>query len=130
MRYKLDQGNAIIEFLIYVLVVATFTQILTDFYRVARSINEMHKVGNLITSTIAQNPKTIDKWSSDATKRLLWEKYDLSKIDYSVQCKPLGCSNNPESINLWISVRTSIMGIEIPISINKKAAVSRYLVYE
>ena len=130
MRHKFEQGNVLIEFLIYVLVAATFTQIFIDFYRVARSINEMHKVGNLISSTIAQNPKTIDKWKSDSTKKILFEKYNLSNMNYSVQCKPLGCLNEPESVDLWISVGISMMGIEIPISINKKASVSRYLSYE
>lgn len=130
MRLKNEQGNVIIEFLIYVLVAVTFTQIFIDFYRVARSVNEMNKVGNLITSSVSQNPKTIDKWNSDITKRILFEKYHLSHVDYFVQCKPLSCSNYPESINLRISQRLSIMGIQIPISLNKYAAVSRYLSYE
>jgi hypothetical protein len=130
MRLKNEQGNVIIEFLIYVLVAVTFTQILIDFYRIARSVNEMNKVGNLITSSVSQNPKTIDKWNSDITKRILFEKYHLSHVDYFVQCKPLSCSNHPESINLRISQRLSIMGIQIPISLNKYAAVSRFLSYE
>ena len=130
MRLKNEQGNVIIEFLIYVLVAVTFTQIFIDFYRIARSVNEMNKVGNLITSSVSQNPKTIDKWNSDVTKRILFEKYHLSHVDYFVQCKPLSCSNYPESINLRISQRLSIMGIQIPISLNKHAAVSRFLSYE
>ena len=130
MRLKNEQGNVIIEFLIYVLVAVTFTQIFIDFYRIARSVNEMNKVGNLITSSVSQNPKTIDKWNSDITKRILFEKYHLSHVDYFVQCKPLSCSNYPESINLRISQRLSIMGIQIPISLNKHAAVSRFLSYE
>jgi hypothetical protein len=130
MRHKNEQGNVIIEFLIYVLVAITFTQIFIDFYQVARSVNEMNKVGNLIASSVSQNPKTIDKWNSDVTKRILFEKYHLSHVDYFVQCKPLSCSNYPESINLRISQRLSIMGIQIPISLNKYAAVSRFLSYE
>ena len=130
MRLKNEQGNVIIEFLIYVLVAVTFTQIFIDFYRIARGVNEMNKVGNLITSSVSQNPKTIDKWNSDITKRILFEKYHLSHVDYFVQCKPLSCSNYPESINLRISQRLSIMGIQIPISLNKHAAVSRFLSYE
>jgi len=130
MRLKNEQGNVIIEFLIYVLVAVTFTQIFIDFYRIARSVNEMNKVGNLITASVSQNPKTIDKWNSDITKRILFEKYHLSHVDYFVQCKPLKCSNHPESINLRISQRLSIMGIQIPISLNKYAAVSRFLSYE
>ena len=130
MRHKNEQGNVIIEFLIYVLVAVTFTQIFIDFYQIARSVNEMNKVGNLITSSVSQNPKTIDKWNSDVTKRILFEKYHLSHVDYFVQCKPLSCSNYPESINLRISQRLSIMGIQIPISLNKYAAVSRFLSYE
>ena len=130
MRHKNEQGNVIIEFLIYVLVAVTFTQIFIDFYRIARSVNEMNKVGNLITSSVSQNSKTIDKWNSDVTKRILFEKYHLSHVDYFVQCKPLSCSNYPESINLRISQRLSIMGIQIPISLNKHAAVSRFLSYE
>lgn len=130
MRHKNDQGNVIIEFLIYVLIAVTFTQIFIDFYQIARSVNEMNKVGNLITSSVSQNPKTIDKWNSDVTKRILFEKYHLSHVDYFVQCKPLSCSNYPESINLRISQRLSIMGIQIPISLNKHAAVSRFLSYE
>lgn len=130
MRHKNEQGNVIIEFLIYVLVAVTFTQIFIDFYQIARSVNEMNKVGNLITSSVSQNPKTIDKWNSDVTKRILFEKYHLSHVDYFVQCKPLSCSNYPESINLRISQRLSIMGIQIPISLNKHAAVSRFLSYE
>jgi len=120
----------IIEFLIYALVAATFTQIFTDFYRIARNVNELNKVGNLITSNVSQNPKTIDKWNSDTTKKVLSEKYRLSNVEYLVQCKPLSCSTNPESITLRISERMSIMGIQIPISLNKYATVSRYLVYE
>ena len=130
MRLKNEQGNVIIEFLIYVLVAVTFTQIFIDFYRIARSVNEMNKVGNLITSSVSQNPKTIDKWNSDITKRILFEKYHLSHVDYFVECKPLSCSNHPERINLRISQRLSIMGIQIPISLNRYAAVSRYLSYE
>jgi hypothetical protein len=130
MRHKNDQGNVIIEFLIYVLIAVTFTQIFIDFYQIARSVNEMNKVGNLITSSVSQNPKTIDKWNSDVTKRILFEKYHLSHVDYFVQCKPLSCSNYPESINLRISQRLSFMGIQIPISLNKHAAVSRFLSYE
>ena len=130
MRHKNEQGNVIIEFLIYVLVAVTFTQIFINFYRIARSVNEMNKVGNLITSSVSQNPKTIDKWNSDVTKRILFEKYHLSHVDYFVQCKPFSCSNYPESINLRISQRLSIMGIQIPISLNKHAAVSRFLSYE
>ena len=130
MRLKNEQGNVIIEFLIYVLVAVTFTQIFIDFYRIARSVNEMNKVGNLITSSVSQNPKTIDKWNSDVTKSILFEKYHLSYVDYFVQCKPLSCSNHPKRINLRISQRLSIMGIQIPISLNKYAAVSRFLSYE
>ena len=130
MRHKNDQGNVIIEFLIYVLIAVTFTQIFIDFYQIARSVNEMNKVGNLVTTSVSQNPKTIDKWNSDVTKRILFEKYHLSHVDYFVQCKPLSCSNYPESINLRISQRLSIMGIQIPISLNKYAAVSRFLSYE
>lgn len=130
MLHKFDQGNVIIEFLIYVLVAATFTQMFTDFYRIVRNINELDKVGNLITSNVSQNPKTIDKWNSDTTKKILSEKYLLSNVEYLVQCKPLNCSTNPESITLRISGRMSIMGIQIPISLNKYATVSRYLVYE
>ena len=130
MRHKFEQGNVIIEFLIYVLVAATFTQIFTDFYRIARNVNELNKVGNLITSTVSQNPKTIEKWNSDTTKKILSDKYRLSNVEYLVQCKPLSCSNNPESITLRISERMSIMGIQIPISLNKYATVSKYLVYE
>ena len=130
MQYKNEQGNVIIEFLIYVLVAVTFTQIFIDFYQIARSVNEMNKVGNLITSSVSQNPKTIDKWNSDVTKRILFEKYHLSHVDYFVQCKPLSCSNYPESIYLRIRQRLSLMGIQIPISLNKYAAVSRFLSYE
>lgn len=130
MRHKFEQGNVIIEFLIYVLVAATFTQIFTDFYRIARNVNELNKVGNLITSTVSQNPKNIEKWNSDTTKKILSEKYRLSNVEYLVQCKPLSCSNNPEGITLRISERMSIMGIQIPISLNKYATVSKYLVYE
>lgn len=130
MRHKNERGNVIIEFLIYVLVAVTFTQIFIDFYQIARSVNEMNKVGNLITSSVSQNPKSIDKWNSDVTKIILFEKYHLSHVDYFVQCKPLSCSNYPESINLRISQRLSIMGIQIPISLNKHAAVSRFLSYE
>ena len=130
MRLNHQKGNAIIEFLTYVLVATTFTQFFIDFYRIARSINEMHKVSNLITTTIAQKPKTIDNWRSDSTKKILFEKYRLNKIDYSVQCEPFGCSNNPENVTVWISKEISILGIAIPISFNKKAAVSKYLVYE
>ena len=130
MRHKFEQGNVIIEFLIYVLVAATFTQIFTDFYRIARNVNELNKVGNLITSTVSQNPKTIEKWNSDTTKKILSEKYRLSNVEYLVQCKPLSCSTNPERITLRISERMSIMGIQIPISLNKYATVSKYLVYE
>ena len=130
MRHKFDQGNAIIEFLIYVLVAATFTEIFIDFYRIARSVNEMHKMGNLITSTVSQNPKMIAKWNSETTKKILFEKYRLSNVEYLVQCKPLGCSNNPERINLRISERVSILGIQIPISFNMDATVGKYLVYE
>jgi hypothetical protein len=72
----------------------------------------------------------MDKWNSEVTKRILFEKYHLSNGEYFVQCKPLGCSNKPESINLRISQRLSIMGIQIPISLNKYAAVSRFLSYE
>ena len=130
MRHKNDQGNVIIEFLIYVLIAVTFTQIFIDFYQIARSVNEMNKVGNLVTTSVSQNPKTIDKWNSDVTKRILFEKYHLSHVDYFVQCKPLSCSNYPESINLRISQRLSFMVIQIPISLNKHAAVSRFLSYE
>lgn len=130
MRHKNEQGNVIIEFLIYVLVAVTFTQIFIDFYRIARSVNEMNKVGNLVTLSVSQNPKTIDKWNSDVTKRVLFEKYHLSNVEYFVQCKPHSCSTNSESINLRISQRLSIMGIQIPISLNKYAAVSRFLSYE
>lgn len=130
MRHKSVQGNVIVEFLIYVLVAATFTQIFIDFYRIARSVNEMNKVGNLITSSISKNPKTIDKWNNDVTQQILFEKYHLSNAQYFVQCKPLSCSNNPESINLRIIERLSILGIQIPISLNKYAAVSRFLSYE
>ena len=130
MRHKNEQGNVIIEFLVYVLVAVTFTQIFIDFYQIARSVNEMNKVGNLITSSVAQNPKTIDIWNSTGTKRILFEKYHLSSVEYFVQCKPLSCSNNPETINLRISQGLSIMGIQIPISLNKYAAVSRFLSYE
>jgi hypothetical protein len=130
MRHKSVQGNVIVEFLIYVLVAATFTQIFIDFYRIARSVNEMNKVGNLITSSVSINPKTIDKWNSEVTKKTLFEKYHLSNVEYYVQCKPLSCSNNPESINLRIIERISILGIQIPISLNKYAAVSRFLSYE
>ncbi len=130
MRHKSVQGNVIVEFLIYVLVAATFTQIFIDFYRIARSVNEMNKVGNLITSSVSINPKTIDKWNSEVTKNKLFEKYPLSNVEYFVQCRPLSCSNNPESINLRIIERISILGIQIPISLNKYAAVSRFLSYE
>jgi len=130
MRHKSVQGNVIVEFLIYVLVAATFTQIFIDFYRIARSVNEMNKVGNLITSSVSINPKTIDKWNSEVTKKTLFEKYHLINVEYYVQCKPLSCSNNPESINLRIIERISILGIQIPISLNKYAAVSRFLSYE
>lgn len=130
MQRNFDQGNVIIEFLIYVLVALTFTQIYTDFYQMARSINEMHKVANLITTTVAQNPKSIDKWTSNTTKEILIKKYNLSKINYSVRCQPHNCSKEPEIIDLWISERISVMGIEFPISITKRASVSKYLVYE
>lgn len=130
MRYKSDQGNAIIEFLIYVLVAATFIQIFIDFYLIAKNINDMNKVGNLITSSVSKNPKNIDKWNSDETKNILIDKYQLSNVEYFVQCKPLGCSNSPESISLRISERISILGIQIPISLNKNASVSRFLSFE
>jgi hypothetical protein len=90
----------------------------------------MNKVGNLITSSVSINPKTIDKWNSEVTKNKLFEKYPLSNLEYFVQCRPLSCSNNPESINLRIIERISILGIQIPISLNKYAAVSRFLSYE
>ena len=130
MQRNFDQGNVIIEFLIYVLVALTFTQIYIDFYQIARSINEMHKVATLITTTVGQNPKSIDKWTSYATKEILIKKYNLSKINYFVRCQPHNCAKDPEIIDLWISERISVMGIEIPISITKKASVSKYLVYE
>lgn len=130
MRPKNDQGNAIIEFLIYVLVAATFTQIFIDFYQMARSINEMNKVGNLITSSVSKKPKTVDKWNSVVTKKILFEKYHLNNVEYFAQCRPLSCSENPESINLRISGRILVLGIQIPISLNKYAAVSRFLSYE
>lgn len=130
MRHKNVQGNVVIEFLIYVLVAVTFTQIFIDFYRIARSVNEMNKVGNLITSSVSQNPKTIEKWNSELTKKALFEKYYLSNAEYFVQCKPFNCSNNPEFINLMITERISILGNQIPLSLNKYAAISRFLSYE
>jgi hypothetical protein len=130
MRYKSVQGNAIIEFLIYVLVAATFIQLFIDFYLIARNVNDLNKVGNLITSSVSKNPKTIDNWNSGETKKILIDKYQLSNVEYFVYCKPLSCSNSPESISLRISERISILGIQIPISLSKNASVSRFLSFE
>lgn len=130
MQHKNDQGNVIIEFLVYVLVAATFTQIFIDFFQIARSVNEMNKVGNLITSSLSKNPKNIEKWNSDATKNILFDKYHLNNVEYFVECRPTSCSENPESIDLRISRHIMILGIKIPISLNKYAAVSRFLSYE
>lgn len=54
MHYKSYEGNVVIEFLIYLLVVITFLTLLVDFFVIAKSLNEMNMVTNSISVAISK----------------------------------------------------------------------------
>lgn len=127
MHYKSFEGNVIIEFLIYLLVVITFLTLLVDFFVIAINLNEMNKVTNSISVAISKNPRSISTWSRNTTKNEILKLHNIQNFDYSISCLPLNCLSSPEKVQVTIQGHMAILGINFPFSVMKQSSISKFL---
>lgn len=127
MHCKSFEGNVIIEFLIYLLVVITFLTLLVDFFVIAINLNEMNKVTNSISVAISKNPRSISTWSRNTTKNEILKLHNIQNFDYSISCLPLNCLSSPEKVQVTIQGHMAILGINFPFSVMKQSSISKFL---
>lgn len=127
MHYKSYEGNVVIEFLIYLLVVITFLTLLVDFFVIAKSLNEMNMVTNSISVAISKNPRTSIMWSGNTTKNEILKLHHLQNFEYSISCLPLDCLSSPEKVQVTMRGSMAILGINFPFTVMKQSSISQFL---
>ena len=91
MQLNKDKGNVVIEFLIYILVTLSFIGLFIDFFRISRNLNEMGKLANFVSISVAQNPKNIEQCSTSEVRNKLLSSLDSNLFNYSIMCGPTNC---------------------------------------
>jgi phospholipid N-methyltransferase len=108
-------------------VVITFLTLLVDFFVIARSLNEMNKITNLIAVAISKNPRTSVIWSGNITKNEILKLHNLQNFEYSISCLPLNCLSSPEKVQVTIRGSMAILGINFPFTVMNQSSISKFL---
>jgi len=128
MRVKPNEGNVVIEFLIYILFIITFLISFIDFYTIAVRKSNMNKVANLISSSIGKDQKNYNMWSDISTKWNILELYDLESFDYVIKCIPASCSSYADYVEVTIYGNSSIIGFPLALNAQKQSSISKFRV--
>jgi hypothetical protein len=127
MRNKFEQGNSIIEFLIYILICIIFVTLFIDFYVISKKINEANKFANFLTISISKNNFTAQKWLNTEVQEKLIKTHSLEGFSFDFRCLPNTCSSRSNFVEITVYGKLKLVGINFPYSVTKKANISRYI---
>lgn len=127
MQSRTSQGNVVLEFLVYVLIVMTFLLVFIDFFKLVRNLNEANKLANSLSVAISLDLKSISYWNLAITQNEIMQKVNLDQFRYLISCRPVMCSLRPETVEVKVIGNNFILGIKIPVSVTKVSSVSRFL---
>lgn len=127
MPYRSQSGNAVIEFLVYILVVISFLMIFIEFFRIARDVNEANKLSNFISIAVSQNPNTREVWSKRKAIYSLLIEHGLVNFNLEIKCLPVRCDSTNNLISVSVTGNSNLLGLKIPIRADKKSSVSRFI---
>ncbi len=124
MQVKNENGNIVLEFLIYVVFAIASVWIFIEIFTLYKNINDLNRTGNSIAYIVSKDPQTFKSINFNQLANIFKEINDST---ISITCMNLTCSTTSEFVSIIISKELNILGIPFPISVSKSASISKYL---
>jgi len=124
MQAKNENGNIVLEFLIYVVFAIASVWVFIEIFNLYKTVNDLNRTGNSIAYIVSKDPQTFKSININQLANIFKEIDDAT---ISITCMNLACSSTSEFVTVIISKDLNILGISFPISVSKSASISKYL---
>lgn len=127
MLFNNQKGNIILEFLIYILICVIIFQGILNFLLISIKRNEMSKIANFISFSVAQDPTKFTLFSLEYQKEL--EKVLSPNLDfnYSIYCGQTSCSGRSSFAKVTLSSDFDYLMFKIPIKVSAQYQIGKFL---
>jgi hypothetical protein len=127
MHFKNQEGNIIMEYVVYILVCIIIFQGIINFLQITIQRNEMAKISNFISFSIAQDPKKLSIFTPKNQQEWLLVLSPNLKLDYSIYCGQETCSTSSNFVQISLESSFEYLMFKIPLKVTSKYQMGKYL---
>lgn len=127
MHFKNQEGNIILEYVIYILVCIIIFQGIINFLQITIQRNEMAKISNFISFSIAQDPKKLTIFTLTNQQEWLQVLSPNLKLDYSIYCGQEICSSSSNFVQITLESSFEYLMFKIPLKVTSQYQMGKYL---
>ena len=127
MHFKNQEGNIILEYVIYILVCIIIFQGIINFLQITIQRNEMAKISNFISFSIAQDPKKLSIFTLTNQQEWLQVLSPNLKLDYSIYCGQEICSSSSSFVKITLESSFDYLMFKIPLKVTSQYQMGKYL---
>ena len=127
MHFKNQEGNIILEYVIYILVCIIIFQGIRNFLQITIQRNEMAKISNFISFSIAQDPKKLTIFTLTNQQEWLQVLSPNLKLDYSIYCGQEKCSSSSNFVQITLESSFEYLMFKIPLKVTSQYQMGKYL---
>ena len=127
MHFKNQEGNIILEYVIYILVCVIIFQGIVNFLQITIQRNEMAKISNFISFSIAQDPKKLTIFTLTNQQEWLQVLSPNLKLDYSIYCGQEICSRSSNFVQITLESSFEYLMFKIPLKVTSQYQMGKYL---
>ena len=127
MHFKNQEGNIILEYVIYILVCVIIFQGIVNFLQITIQRNEMAKISNFISFSIAQDPKKLTIFTLTNQQEWLQVLSQNLKLNYSIYCGQEKCSSSSNFVQITLESSFEYLMFKIPLKVTSQYQMGKYL---
>ena len=127
MHFKNQEGNIILEYVIYILVCVIIFQGIVNFLQITIQRNEMAKISNFISFSIAQDPKKLTIFTLTNQQEWLQVLSPNLKLSYSIYCGQEKCSSSSNFVQITLESSFEYLMFKIPLKVTSQYQMGKYL---
>lgn len=127
MHFKNQEGNIILEYVIYILVCVIIFQGIVNFLQITIQRNEMAKISNFISFSIAQDPKKLTIFTLTNQQEWLQVLSPNLKLSYSIYCGQEICSSSSNFVQITLESSFEYLMFKIPLKVTSQYQMGKYL---
>ena len=127
MHFKNQEGNIILEYVIYILVCIIIFQGIINFLQITIQRNEMAKISNFISFSIAQDPKKLTIFTLTNQQEWLQVLSPNLKLDYSIYCGQEICGRSSIFVQITLESSFEYLMFKIPLKVTSQYQMGKYL---